>query len=432
MGSHQQQMLAAQMLQQQMMGQPMQQWSAQPQQQQWGMGGMNQMGMGNMQNLQNMQNMAGLMGNPYGNMPGLGMGGIANMGMGSMNHAGGGGAGGGNSGPSDPAKEGPPGCNLFVYHTPPSWGDNEIAAAFAPYGKIVSATIMKNKATGLSKGFGFVSFDNPTSANNAIAGMAGFEVDGKRLKVEIKKAKSEANFGMLGGGGGGGGGGSSEKQHGPAGCNLFVYHCPAGWDDDAIKQTFSPYGAIVSATIMKDKSTGASKGFGFVSFDNPIAAQQAIQGMNGHEVEGKRLKVELKQAKGPPAGQLAQLALMGNMGWMGMMAQMGGLAGLQQGMQQGMQQGANKGGPAGCNLFIYHVPPTWGDDDIRLCFSPFGSVISATIMKDRATGASKGYGFVSYDNPVSAQTAVQAMNGMQVDGKRLKVELKTAKGQGPY
>jgi hypothetical protein len=97
-------------------------------------------------------------------------------------------------------------------------------------------------------------------------------------------------------GGGGGGGWSSEKQHGPDGCNLYVYHCPAGWDDQAIKQTFSPYGAIVSATIMKDQSTGASMGFGFVSFDNPIAAQQAIQGMNGLEVEGKRLRVELKQA----------------------------------------------------------------------------------------------------------------------------------------
>jgi CUG-BP- and ETR3-like factor len=79
------------------------------------------------------------------------------------------------------------------------------------------------------------------------------------------------------------------------------------------------------------------------------------------------------------------------------------------------------------------VPATWGDDDIRLCFAPFGTVISATIMKDRATGASKGFGFVSYDNPVAAQTAVQAMNGMQVDGKRLKVELKTAKGSAaPY
>ena len=60
-------------------------------------------------------------------------------------------------------------------------------------------------------------------------------------------------------------------------------------------------------------------------------------------------------------------------------------------------------------------------------------VVSALIMKDRATGVSKGYGFVSYDNPLSANAAVQAMNGMQVDGKRLKVELKTAKGQGtPY
>merc|ERR1719329_1831791 len=120
--------------------------------------------------------------------------------------------------------------------------------------------------------------------------------------------------------------------------------------------------------------------------------------MNGQEAEGKRLKVELKQAKGPPQGNLA-LAMMGNMGWMGMMG-MGGLGA----MGGGGGGGNNRGGPAGCNLFIYHVPATWGDDDIRLCFAPFGTVISATIMKDRSTGASKGYGFVSYDNPVSAQT----------------------------
>ena len=42
---------------------------------------------------------------------------------------------------------------------------------------------------------------------------------------------------------------------------------------------------------MKDRTTGISKGFGFVSFDNPITAQQAIQGENGSEAEGKRLKV---------------------------------------------------------------------------------------------------------------------------------------------
>ena len=54
------------------------------------------------------------------------------------------------------------------------WGDHEITAAFAAYGKIVSAKVMVNKATGLSKGFGFVSYDNQTAAQTAIAAMNGF------------------------------------------------------------------------------------------------------------------------------------------------------------------------------------------------------------------------------------------------------------------
>ena len=321
------------------------------------------------------------------------------------------------------------------------WGDHEITAAFAAYGKIVSAKVMVNKATGLSKGFGFVSYDNQTAAQTAIAAMNGFEIEGKRLKVELKKAKGE--LGAMGG--------SEQGGPGPAGCNLFIYHCPANWGDDDLKTAFAAYGQIVSATIMKDKTTGLSKGFGFVSFDNPIAAQQAIMAMNGLEIDGKRLKVELKQPKVPQGGAMVgnmamapyglMMGGMGGMGgamqpWGGMgnmqMMGMGGMGAMGMGAMGG-GGGGNKGGPPGCNLFIYHVPPTWGDDDIRLCFAPFGTVISALIMKDRATGVSKGYGFVSYDNPLSANAAVQAMNGMQVDGKRLKVELKTAKGQGtPY
>ena len=90
----------------------------------------------------------------------------------------------------------------------------------------------------------------------------------------------------------------------------------------------------------------------------------------------------------------------------------------------------NKSGPPGCNLFIYHIPVAWGDAEIHQCFVPFGTVLSATVFKDKMTGASKGFGFVSYDNPTSANSAISAMNGMQIDGKRLKVELKKAKG--PY
>jgi len=51
---------------------------------------------------------------------------------------------------------------------------------------------------------------------------------------------------------------------------------------------------------------------------------------------------------------------------------------------------------------------------MRQCFAPFGTILSATVFKDKMTQQSKGFGFVSYDNPVSAQSAISAMNGMQV------------------
>ena len=86
-------------------------------------------------------------------------------------------------------------------------------------------------------------------------------------------------------------------QSGPAGANLYVFFCPDSWYDDELKQAFSVYGNVKSANIMKN-SQGLSKGFGFVNFDNAASAQQAIQGLNGVEVGGRRLLVELKLNKG--------------------------------------------------------------------------------------------------------------------------------------
>jgi len=72
---------------------------------------------------------------------------------------------------------------------------------------------------------------------------------------------------------------------------IYVGNMPYGVTEEDLKQSFSAFGEVTSVTIIKDKMSGQSKGFGFVEMASAEQGQAAISGMNEKELKGRKLNV---------------------------------------------------------------------------------------------------------------------------------------------
>ncbi len=81
---------------------------------------------------------------------------------------------------------------------------------------------------------------------------------------------------------------------------LFVGGLPFATSNEQLRNLFAECGEVASATVVTDRDTGRSRGFGFVEMATPEAADEAINRFNGRDYEGRRLQVE--KAKSPSAG----------------------------------------------------------------------------------------------------------------------------------
>lgn len=73
--------------------------------------------------------------------------------------------------------------------------------------------------------------------------------------------------------------------------NIYVGNLSFEVTDEDLQQAFSAFGQITSVSVVKDKFTGQSRGFGFVEMPNPAEAQAAIAGLNGKEIKGRALNI---------------------------------------------------------------------------------------------------------------------------------------------
>jgi len=73
--------------------------------------------------------------------------------------------------------------------------------------------------------------------------------------------------------------------------NIYVGNLTYGLNDNDLQQLFAEYGSVSSAKIIQDRDTGRSKGFGFVEMANDDEGGKAIEGLNGHAIDGRNLTV---------------------------------------------------------------------------------------------------------------------------------------------
>ena len=159
--------------------------------------------------------------------------------------------------------------------------------------------IMKNEESEKNMGFGFVSFEEPESAEAAVNELNNKEVQGKTIYVGRAQKKAERQtelkkkFEAM----------KLERMNRYQGVNLYVKNLDDTIDDERLRQEFSPFGTITSAKVMTEE--GRSKGFGFVCFSSPEEATKAVTEMNGRIIVAKPLYVALAQRKEDRKAHLA-------------------------------------------------------------------------------------------------------------------------------
>uniref|UniRef100_A0A8C8K0G6 RRM domain-containing protein n=1 Tax=Oncorhynchus tshawytscha TaxID=74940 RepID=A0A8C8K0G6_ONCTS len=335
---------------------------------------------------------------------------------------------------------------LFIGMISKKCNENDIRLMFSPYGQIEECRILRGP-DGLSRGCAFITFTARQMAQSTIKSMHQSQtMEGCSSPIVVKFADTQKDK-------------EQKRITQQLQQQMQQLNTASMWGNLTGLNSLGPQYLAVSDHLFRrhpQQSFGMARGLASIpSGSSPTSCNN--NSMNPMASLGALQSLAAGAGAGLNMGSLAGMAaLNGGLGSGGlsngtsstMEALTQAYSGIQQyaaaalpslynqsllSQQSVSAAGSQKEGPEGANLFIYHLPQEFGDQDLLQMFMPFGNVISAKVFIDKQTNLSKCFGFVSYDNPVSSQAAIQSMNGFQIGMKRLKVQLKRSKNDSkPY
>lgn len=266
--------------------------------------------------------------------------------------------------------------NIVVRNLPDGCEHPDLKEMFAPFGRITSMRVPR-KADGSIMGYAFINFESVTSSENAIKDRNGTDVNGKVITVEHYRSDY-----------------SEEKKKNFT--NLYVRGFRADITDAKLRDIMSKYGDPENVGIRgvdaRTSEEEKKRGFGFCSFKNHEHAVKAIEDLDG------KILPDLCYEDVPLA-----------------VARFKSKAERQRESEEKKKQKRIEFSKYP-NLYVKQFGPDVTTDNLREVFSRFGETKSVRVMRNRETGVSREFGFVSVADQATAERCIQQLKGSLVFG----------------
>jgi len=185
---------------------------------------------------------------------------------------------------------------------------------------------------------------------------------------------------------------------------VYMGGLPTNYDQTEIREMLTPYStdesSITSISVPTDRMTGLPRGFAFIEMETE-AAQKAIAGLAGTEIDGKILKINEQLSKEELLAKRAAGAA---------------------------EREKNE---VGTKVYCGNISFETTKETLTEEFTKFGSVLDVYLPVDTRTGFKRGFAFIRMENEADATAAIENMNGMLLEGRTVEVNISLPRGQAP-
>lgn len=227
---------------------------------------------------------------------------------------------------------------------------------FSTAGPVLSIRVCRDMITRRSLGYAYVNFQQPADAERAIDTMNFDLMKGHPIRIMWSQRDPSLRKSGVG--------------------NVFIKNLDKSIDNKAMYDTFSAFGNILSCKVAQDENN-VSKGYGFVHFETEETANKSIEKVNGMLLNGKKVYVGRfipRKEREKELGEKAKLFT---------------------------------------NVYVKNFGEDVSEEHLKDIFGKMGLITSLKIMT-KEDGKSLGFGFVAFEDPASAETAVNQLNGKEL------------------